>query len=184
MPLFLRNAVRKGKRSKREHWHRGKTPQSQHQHRMLVGDQERTSTKRSEGCLRWQIVWCVKGLMNHPILKAATNVRLLRTHPRGRGSIKIEQGLRRQEYATLFWECNNERQSFIKGIGAWASNTTIKTPTTDVSRRPRANLHQSSPGLPPLENCLLREGLNEPPNSQRCNQCGIITHIHKGVRQY
>ena len=118
--------------------------------------------------------------MNYPILKAATNVRLLRTHPRGRGSVKIEQGLRRQEYATLFWECNNERKSFIKGTGAWASNTTIKTPTTDVSRRPRANLHQSSPGLPPLENCLLREGLNEPPNSQRCNQCGIITHTQGG----
>jgi hypothetical protein len=140
--------------------------------------------KRPKGCLRWQIVWCVKGLMNHPILKVATNVGLLGRDPRGRRSIKIEQSSRRQEYATLIWECNNERQSFIKGTRAWASNTTIKTPTTDVSRRQGANLHQSSPGLPPLENCLVREGLNEPPNSQRCNQCGIITHTHKGERQY
>jgi hypothetical protein len=118
--------------------------------------------------------------MNHPILKAATNVGLLRTHPRGRGSIKIERSSRRREYATLIWECNNERQSFIKGTGAWASNTTIKTPTTDVDRRTGENLHQSSPVLPPLENCLVREGLNEPPNSQRCNQSGIIMHTHKG----
>jgi hypothetical protein len=39
-------------------------------------------------------------------------------------------------------------------------------------------------GFPPLENGLVGKGLNEPPNSQRCNQCGIITHIHNGVRQY
>jgi hypothetical protein len=124
MPLLLRNAVRKGKRSKWEHWHRGETPQSQHQHQMLVGDRERTSTKQSKGCLHWQIVWCVQGLMNHPIHEAATNVELLRTH-----------------------------------------TFRITTPTPDVSRRPRANLHQATQWLPPLANGLVGEGPNEASNS-------------------
>ena len=118
-----------------------------------------------------------KGLMNHPILKAATNVRLLRTHPRGRGSIKIEQGLRRQEYATLFWECNNERQSFIKGTGAWASNTTIKTPTTDVSRRLGEILHQVAQGIPPLENGWSVKGLMNHPILKAATNVGLLcTH--------
>jgi hypothetical protein len=42
----------------------------------------------------------------------------------------------------------------------------------------------SGPGLPPLPNGLVGEGINEPPNSQGCNQCGIITHTHKRERQY
>jgi len=50
---------------------------------MLVGDQEQTSTKRPMGCLRWQMVRWVNDLMNHPILKAATNVGLLNTHTKG-----------------------------------------------------------------------------------------------------
>jgi hypothetical protein len=67
--------------------------------------------------------------MNHPIFKAATNVGLLRTHPSWRGSIKIEGSSRRREYATLIWECNNERQSFIKGKEAWGFITKITTST-------------------------------------------------------
>jgi hypothetical protein len=181
MPLLLRNAVRKGKASKWEHWHRGETPQSQHQHQMLVGDQERTSTKLSKGCLRWQIVWCVKGLMNHTIHKAATNVELLRTHPMWRGSIKIERSSRRREYATLIWECNNERQSIIKGNEAWGFITKI-TISTNVTRKSRENLHKPSPRLPPLVVGLVGEGLNEPLNSQGWNQCGIITHTQKRQR--
>jgi hypothetical protein len=39
-----------------------------------------------------------------------------------------------------------------------------------------ANLEQETQGLPPLAKYLVCEGLNEPPNSQGCNQCGIITH--------
>jgi hypothetical protein len=58
------------------------------------------------------------------------------------------------------------------------------TLTPDVSKRPGENLHQATQGLPPLENGLVGEGLNEPPNSQGCNQCGIITHTHKGENQY
>jgi hypothetical protein len=49
---------------------------------MLVGDREQTSTNRPQDCLRWKIVWCVKGLMNHPILNVATNVGLLHTQGR------------------------------------------------------------------------------------------------------
>jgi hypothetical protein len=68
---------------------------------MLVGDRERTSTKRSKGCLRWQIVWCVNGLMNHTIHKAATNVELLRTQTRGSVIIKVEWISCRRKYATV-----------------------------------------------------------------------------------
>ena len=36
-------------------------------------------------------------------------------------------------------------------------------------------------GLPPLANGLVGEGLNEPPNSQGCNQRRIIiTHTYDG----
>jgi hypothetical protein len=101
MPLLLRNAVRKGKRSKWEPWHRRETPQSQHQHQMLVGDLERTLTKRSKGCLHWQIVWCVNGLMNHTIQEVATNVELLHTHTRGSVIIKVEWISCRWKYATI-----------------------------------------------------------------------------------
>jgi hypothetical protein len=37
----------------------------------------------------------------------------------GEGSIKIKRSSRRREYATRIWECNNERQIFIKGNEAW-----------------------------------------------------------------
>jgi hypothetical protein len=52
MPLSLGNAIRKGKASELKPWHRGETPQTRHQHQMLVGDREQTSTKRPNGCLR------------------------------------------------------------------------------------------------------------------------------------
>jgi hypothetical protein len=34
--------------------------------------------------------------------------------------------------------------------------------------------------MPLLENRLVGEGLHEPPNSQGCHQCGIITHTQGG----
>ena len=80
MPLLVRNEVRKGKASQRELSHGGQTPQSRHRDQMLVGDREKTSTKQPHGYLRWQMVWWVKILMNHPILNVATNVELLHTH--------------------------------------------------------------------------------------------------------
>jgi hypothetical protein len=52
MPLSLGNEIRKGKASKLKPWHRGEKPQTRHQHQMLVGDREQTSTKRPNGCLR------------------------------------------------------------------------------------------------------------------------------------
>jgi hypothetical protein len=107
--------------------------------------------------------------MNHPILKAATNVGLLRTHPRGRGSIKIERSSRKREYATLIWECNNERQSFIKGNEAWGSKTKITKLTPNVRRRPKEIIHQATLGLPLLANGLVGKVLNEPLNSQGRN---------------
>ena len=90
MPLLVRNAIRKGKASELKPWHMGEKPQTRHQHQMLVGEREQTSTKGTKGCLHWKMVWLVKGLMNHTILKAGTNVGLLCTHKRGRGSIKVE----------------------------------------------------------------------------------------------
>jgi hypothetical protein len=82
---------------------------------MLVGDREQTSTNRPQDCLRWKIVWCVNGLMNHPILNVATNVGLLRTHTRGRGSIKLERHSGKREHATFIRERNKERQSLKIG---------------------------------------------------------------------
>jgi hypothetical protein len=52
MPLSLGNEIRKGKASELKPWHSGETPQTRHQHHMLVGDREKTSTKRPNGCLR------------------------------------------------------------------------------------------------------------------------------------
>jgi hypothetical protein len=101
MPLLLGNAIRKGKASKWETWHGRETPKSRHQHQMLVAEREQTSTKRPKGYLHWQMVWCVKCLMNHRIIKAETNVELLRTHRRGRDSIKVEWISRRQGYAIV-----------------------------------------------------------------------------------
>jgi hypothetical protein len=49
MPLSLGNAIRKGKASELKPWHRGEKPQTRHQHHMLVGDREQTSTKRPNG---------------------------------------------------------------------------------------------------------------------------------------
>jgi hypothetical protein len=42
------------------------------------------------------------------------------------------------------------------------------------------NFNQATQALPPLENGLVCEVLNEPHNSQGCNQCGIITHTQGG----
>jgi hypothetical protein len=53
--------------------------------------------------------------MNHPILNVATNVGLLRTHTRGRCSIKLERHSGKQEHATVIRECIKERQSLKKG---------------------------------------------------------------------
>jgi hypothetical protein len=83
-------------------------------------------------------------------------VGLLRTHPRGRDSIKIEQSSRRREYSTLIWECNSP---------------------------PRENLHEAAQGLPPLAQNLVGEILKEPPNSQGCNNVGLL-RTHKWERQY
>jgi hypothetical protein len=71
-----------------------------------------------------------------------------------------------------------ERKSFTKETEARGSNTTITTPTPYVSRTPGENLHQVAQWLPPLAIGLVGEGLNESPNSQGCNQCGIIMHTH------
>jgi hypothetical protein len=159
MPPLLRNAVRKGKASKWKLWHGGETPKSRHQHQMLVGEQEQTSTKLPKGYLHWQMVLCVKCLMNHKILKATTNVELLRTHTRGRDSIKVEWISRKREYAIVSKEYNKERKSFTKGTDAWGSNTPIMTSTTNVTRKSRANLHKLTPRLPPLVVGLVGEGL-------------------------
>jgi len=56
---------------------------------MLVGDREQTSTKLLKGFLHWQMVWWVNELINHLILKVATNVRLLNTHKIRRCSINV-----------------------------------------------------------------------------------------------
>ena len=82
---------------------------------MLVGDKEQTSTNRPHDCLRWKIVWCVKGLMNYPILNVATNLGLLPTHTRERGSIKLERHSHKWEHATVIRECSKERQSLQIG---------------------------------------------------------------------
>jgi hypothetical protein len=162
--------------------HGRQTPQSGHQQQMLVGDREQTSTNRSKDCLHWKIVWCVKGLMNHPILNVATNVGLLRTHTRERGSIKLERHSRKREHATVIRDCSKERQSLQIETMERELNTTITRPTPNVSRKTIANLQQETQGLPPLPNCLVCEGLNELPNSQVCNRCGIIKHTPKGER--
>jgi hypothetical protein len=88
--------------------------------RCLVGDWEKTSTNRPQDCLCWKIVWCVKGLMNHRILNVATNVGLLRTHTRRRGSIKLVRHSRKREHATVIRECSKERQSLKIGTVEWA----------------------------------------------------------------
>jgi len=83
---------------------------------MLVVDQEQTYTKRPKAYLHWQMVCWVKGLMNHPIFKDETNVGLLHTHTRGRGTIKVEQNSLKREYATtLSKNAIRERQKLQKG---------------------------------------------------------------------
>jgi hypothetical protein len=104
-------------------------------------------------------------------------------HTSWRDNIKVEQNLRRREYATVIRECSKERKSFTKETEARCSNTTITTPTPDIIRRPGAKPHQAAQRQPSLENRLVGEGLNEPPNSQGCKQCGIITHTQKRERQ-
>jgi hypothetical protein len=117
--------------------------------------------------------------MKPPILRVATNVGLIRTHTRGSGSIKFERSSRRREHATLIFECTKERKSFKKENKEPGSNTTITIATPDFSRRPGVNLHQAAQGMP-TANGLVGEVLNESPNSQGYNQCGIIKHTHKG----
>jgi hypothetical protein len=65
-------------------------------------------------------------------------------HTSGRGSIKVEQNLRRREYATVNRECGKERKSFTKETEAQCSNTTITTPTPDIIQRPGAKPHQAA----------------------------------------
>jgi hypothetical protein len=112
MPLLFGNAITKDKSSQRERRNAGQKPQSRNRHQMLVGDQKQTPTRRPHDCLRWQMIWCTKGLMNHPILSDGTNVELLCTHIRSRGDIKVERHSRKREYAIVISECNKERQSF------------------------------------------------------------------------
>jgi len=152
MPLLFGNAITKDKSSQMERRDGGQKPQSRNRHQMLVGDREQTPTRRPHGCLRWQMIWWVKGLMNHPILSDGTNVELLCTHTRVRGSIKAERHSRKQEYAIVIREWNKERQSFRIETLAQGWKTTNTTPTPDVSRRPGANLHQATQWLPPLAN--------------------------------
>jgi hypothetical protein len=112
MPLLFGNAITNDKSSQRERRHGGQKPQSRNRHQMLVGDREQTPTRWPHGCLRWQMIWWVKDLLNHPILGDGTNVELLCTHTRGRRSIKVERHSRKREYAIVISECNKERQSF------------------------------------------------------------------------
>jgi len=133
---------------------------------MLVGDQEQTSTKQPRGYVCWQMVKSGNGLMNHPILKVATNVGILHTHKTRRSSINVGQNSLKREYAnTIRGNVVRERRSYTKGTEARVSSNTITTPTPSVSRRSGANLHQAAQTLPPLANGLVGEGLNEPPNS-------------------
>jgi hypothetical protein len=113
MRLLFGNAITKDKSSQRERRNGGQKPQSRNRHQMLVGHREQTPTRRPHGYLHWQMIWWVKGLMNHQILSDGTNVELLCTHIRRRGGIKVEQHSRKWEYSIVFSECNKERQSFI-----------------------------------------------------------------------
>jgi hypothetical protein len=126
------------------------------------------------------MVWWVKGLMNHPILKAATNVGLLCTHTRGRGSIKVEQNSRKWEYATVIRECSKERKSFTKGTEARGSNTTIMTPTPDVSRRPGENLHQAPKGCLHWKMVWWVKGLMNHPILKAATNVGLLRTHTKG----
>jgi len=135
-------------------------------HQMLVGDLEKTFTKRPKGYFHWKMAWWVIGLMNHWILNVATNVGLLRTHTRAWGSINMERNSLRWEYATIMrGNAVRARQSLTKGTKAWGSNTIITTTTPNVSRRTGENLHQADQGLPPLAKGLVGDRLNEPSNS-------------------
>jgi len=84
-------AISKNLLRERQSFTKGQTPQSRRRHQMLVGNRKQTSTKRPKGCLCWQMVWRVKGLMNHPILKAATNVGLLHIHRMQRDNINVNE---------------------------------------------------------------------------------------------
>ena len=80
---------------------------------MSVVDQEQTVTKQPRGCLCWKMAWWVIDLMNHQILKVATNVGLLRTHTRARGSINVEWNSLKREYAIVIrGNSIRQRQSF------------------------------------------------------------------------
>jgi hypothetical protein len=100
MPLLFGNEITKDKSSQRERKHGGQKPQSRNRHQMLVGDQEKTPTKRPHRCLRWQTIWWVKGLMNHPILKVATNMEYYGHTQRGE-AVLMWNGLHKDENKPL-----------------------------------------------------------------------------------
>jgi hypothetical protein len=56
--------------------------------------------------------------MNHPILKPAIHMRLLRTHTRGETILKWN-GIHPNENVTIIRECRKGKKSFTKGIEAW-----------------------------------------------------------------
>jgi hypothetical protein len=157
-----------------------------------------THTQGGEAVSKWNRI-CVDGhmplILGNTVRKGIDSQRELRHGSQNttitsttryvtrREGIKVEHNSCRGEYATIIMECSKERKRFTKGTEAWGSNTTIMTPTPDV-RRSRENLHQASQGLPSLVNGLVGEGVNEPPNSKDCNQCGIIMHTQKGEKQY
>jgi hypothetical protein len=147
---------------------------------MLEGDREQTSTKRPKVCLSWQMVWWVKGLMNHSILKAANNVGLLRTHTGGETIVKLNEIHADQNIPQLLGNAVRKGKASKREPrhGGQALQSRHR------HQRHEENLQQATQGLPPLANGLLGEGLNEAPNSMGCNQCGIIFHKHKGERQY
>jgi hypothetical protein len=79
---------------------------------------------------------------------------------------------------------NALRHSFKKENKERGSNTTNTIATPHVSRRPRKNLHQAAKGMPTLANGLVGEVLNESPNFQGYNQCGISRHTNNGEMKY
>jgi hypothetical protein len=122
--------------------------------------------------------------MNQPILKAATNVGLLCTHTRGEVVLKWNEIHANENMPLLLG--NAVRKGKASKWEPWHGGETPKSRHQHqmlVGEREQ-NLNQATQGLPPLANDLVCEVLNEPQNSQGDNQCGIITHTHKGERQY
>ena len=106
--------------------------------------------------------------MNHPILKAGTNVGLIRTHKRGKGRIKFERQFTEMRNIPLLLG-NAVRKDKASQIVTLAHG--CETPQSRHQRHMSLeDWEQSSTkaaqGLPQLANGLLDERLNEPPNSQ------------------